>query len=276
MKDTVTNKTLTVWSGFQGAVARYLSQRAATAEEALGGPYASPNAQTHVEALNKLRKHVETVDPGEQSMWSLREIQGMVSGDTDEFTPGPSQENFFVQFGMSVDKNPLPHDALAELVSCGIEDYRAKYSHLNNRLQQATARAERVPEIEARIAELQEELDNTRAEVVAAKADAEQESRNAAYLRSLLPGVSNGEAPPGPDRSGGAEPIPRKQEPPRRRAVEGFPGVYLTGAGKLEINYRQKGKTKWKTLGSANEVTFEDAAAIREQLTEAKKEKVSR
>jgi uncharacterized small protein (DUF1192 family) len=268
MKDTVTNKTLTVWSGFQGAVARYLSQRAATAQEAVGGAYASPSLQTHVEGLHKLRKHIETIDPADQSLWQLREIQGMVGGDTDDFNPGPSQENFFAQFGMSVDKAPPAPDALAELVSCGIEDYKARQSRLGTRLEHAEARADRVPELETKIAELQEELDNTRAELVAAKADAEQASRNADYLRKLVssPEEANG-TPPEPDaqspraKASGSVPNPK---PRRRRAKTEHPGVYQTERADGTTVYEVKVTGQpWRTVGT----NLDEAINAREELT---------
>lgn len=233
-------------------IAQYAREQARVASDATEG-----EAVAHVEALNAFAEFLATRPRHDQRIYAMYRLMG-ATGNSDTYTPGEQQARLFGMLGSSGGiPTPLPDTTLSELVAAAVDDHLAVGGEQRAAMQQERDTAlcdleiSEAARIEAESASA--EVQQIRDELVAARAEADDLRGQAAHLRSMLPGkVEPAEAEVG-------SPIVR----PRRRAVEGYPGIYESeradGEIVYEIGFRIDGKQKWETIGP----DFEKAVAAR-------------
>jgi hypothetical protein len=173
---------------FAGEVGRVIRERAELVLRGAGGSN-SPFSLSMIEATNRLASYAETRSQEDQALTSLWLLSSQ-RGDSDYFHPSPEQVSLIANLGYGTGAVPKPEDSLASLVRAGIEDQAEEQTKRQQEQSRAIQAAvlEAKQEIEEETAQLKAELEDTKAALTDAVAEAADLRQQLEALRLLIPG----------------------------------------------------------------------------------------
>jgi hypothetical protein len=198
-----------------------------------------------------------TTDPRIRTLWKIASNMGTLD-DQDQLTP--SQSQIVARLGDMSRKAPPQETTFNEMIMAAVEDYAEFMAEKVGKAQlerdEADQRAAENGPTATRLKELEVQLQEARDVIDGLNGDLDEARGQISYFRDR-----------GIEEAAQAEPpVPSSDKPkkkPRRTAIEGEDGLYITDSGKLQIGYIDaESKQRWKTLGNPDDAA--EVAAARE------------